>query len=117
MAAGKIIIKKEKLESDAFNDDEDYGLAGLFGGGYTDVLKDCGLSLERLKLGPLNRKKLIVLSLGGLLCHRVYRNDKSDRPANRAPDLVYGKHLGIYRENCVFCFNFFLVFHLVNDIN
>ena len=104
MAAGKIIIKKEKLESDAFNDDENYGLAGYFGGAYTDVLKDCGLSLERLKLGPLNRKKLIVLSLGGLLCHRFYLNDKSDRPANRAPDLVYGKHLGIYRENCVFFF-------------
>jgi hypothetical protein len=29
---------------------------------------DCGLSLEKLNLGP--RKKLLVLGLGGLLCHR-----------------------------------------------
>jgi hypothetical protein len=34
---------------------------------------DCGLSLGKLNLG--HRKKLLVLGLGGLLCHRVYRRD------------------------------------------
>ncbi|VVA35580.1 PREDICTED: ubiquitin domain-containing [Prunus dulcis] len=37
-------------------------------GNSSSEAKECGLPLEKLNLGP--RKKLLVLSLGGLLCHR-----------------------------------------------
>ena len=57
-------------------------------------LVDFGLALEKLTLGP--RKKLLVLSLGGLLCHRVFRHDKSKIPRYRDPDTSYGSFLGEY---------------------
>lgn len=56
-----------------------------------DAGDDCGLSLEKLNLGP--RKKLLVLGLGGLLCHRVHRRDWS-RTSYRSPDVSYGSFFG-----------------------
>jgi hypothetical protein len=40
------------------------------------------------------RKKLLVLGLGGLLCHRVCKRDVSDIPRSRYPDAFYGSILG-----------------------
>lgn len=57
------------------------------------TLQKCGLSLEKLNLGP--RKKLLVLSLGGLLCHRVHRDEASKIPKYRYPDATYGSFMGI----------------------
>ena len=50
------------------------------------------LPLEKLCLGP--RKKLLVLGLGGLLCHRVYRYGTSNIPRSRYPDASYGSFHG-----------------------
>jgi hypothetical protein len=52
---------------------------------------DCGLSLEKLNIG--HGKKLLVLGLGGLLCHRVYRRDWS-RTTFGKPDASYGNFFG-----------------------
>ena len=67
-------------------------------------LVEFGLALEKLTLGP--RKKLLVLSLGGLLCHRVFRHDKSKIPRYRDPDTSYGSFLGEYH----FVFKFWHVY-------
>ncbi|KAF5737493.1 hypothetical protein HS088_TW13G00374 [Tripterygium wilfordii] len=53
------------------------------------------LPLEKLSLGP--KKKLIVLSLGGVLCERVCRRDTSKIPRNRSPDASYGSML-VYKR-------------------
>ncbi|KAB2631021.1 hypothetical protein D8674_008540 [Pyrus ussuriensis x Pyrus communis] len=45
------------------------------------------LLLEKLNLGP--RKKLFVLSLGGLLWHRVHCDEASKIPKYRHPDAAY----------------------------
>ncbi|XP_050379522.1 uncharacterized protein LOC126796847 [Argentina anserina] len=45
------------------------------------------LPLEKLSLGP--RKKLLVLGLGGLLCHRVYRYGISNIPRSRRVDASF----------------------------
>ncbi|KAK0583623.1 hypothetical protein LWI29_000418 [Acer saccharum] len=58
-----------------------------------------GLSLTKLNLGP--KKKLVVLSLGGLLCHRVCRKDRStDHPIYRIPDASYGSFVVYKRPYC-----------------
>ncbi|KAJ7976043.1 NLI interacting factor-like phosphatase [Quillaja saponaria] len=62
-----------------------------------------GLSLERLNLrstATTPKKKLLVLSLGGLLCHRVYRYKKCDIPKFRHPDARYGSYLVYKRPYC-----------------
>jgi hypothetical protein len=56
-----------------------------------DAGDDCGLSLEKLNLGP--RKKLLILGLGGLLCHRVHRRDWS-RARYGNHDSSYGSIFG-----------------------
>ncbi|XP_062118155.1 uncharacterized protein LOC133831764 isoform X1 [Humulus lupulus] len=55
--------------------------------------------LERLNLGQ-RKRKLIVLALGGLLCHRVYRYDRSSVPRSRLPDTSYGSILVYKRPYC-----------------
>ncbi|CAN1190499.1 hypothetical protein LINPERPRIM_LOCUS40099 [Linum perenne] len=53
------------------------------------------LSLGKLTLGP--KKKLLIISLGGFLCHRVfkYRNNSRIRiPPNRTPDSSVGTFNG-----------------------
>ena len=72
---------KLKLAYDSYSDDDE------------EDSRDCGLSLERLSLGQ-RKKKLLVLSLGGMLCHRVYRYDKSSVPKFRVPDTSYGSMFG-----------------------
>lgn len=51
-----------------------------------------GLSLEKLNLQP--RKKLLVLSLNGLLLYRVYRKNKDKFPTTRNPDGRFASQLG-----------------------
>ncbi|KAK9290744.1 hypothetical protein L1049_008920 [Liquidambar formosana] len=76
-----------------------------------DAGNDCGLSLEKLNLGP--RKKLLVLCLGGLLVHRVYRYDYTTIPQHRLSDAAYGSFLVYKRPFCdefvKFCFERFEV--------
>ncbi|KAF4384813.1 hypothetical protein G4B88_000209 [Cannabis sativa] len=61
---------------------------------------DFGDLLEKLNLGQQRKKKLIVLALGGLLCHRVYRRDKSSAPRSRRPDTSYGNFFVYKRPYC-----------------
>jgi hypothetical protein len=58
-----------------------------------------GLAPKKLSPGP--RKKLLVLSLGGLLCQRVCRREVHNIPRFRHPDASYGSILG---ENPYLCF-------------
>ncbi|KAM2044982.1 hypothetical protein ACFX1T_009237 [Malus domestica] len=60
------------------------------------TLEKCGLSLEKLNLGP--RKKLLVLSLGGLLCHRVYHDEASKY---RHLDVAYGSFICIVEPKII----------------
>lgn len=64
-----------------------------------DTGDDCGLALDKLNLGP--RKKLLVLGLGGLLYHRVYRRVKSNIPVYCRHDASYGSFLG--KQNSSLC--------------
>lgn len=60
--------------------------------GKQDAGDDCRQSLEKLNLRP--RKKLLVLDVGGLLCHRVHRRDKSRIQPSRNPDAPDGNFFG-----------------------
>ncbi|KAL4605744.1 hypothetical protein ACB092_09G052500 [Castanea dentata] len=90
-------LKNKSVSYDSSDEEED--------------LDDFGLALEKLSLVP--RKKLLVLSLGGLLCHRVLRHDKSKIPRYRDPDTSYGSFLVYKRPHCEefmkFCFERFEV--------
>ncbi|XP_062005745.1 uncharacterized protein LOC133722905 [Rosa rugosa] len=58
-----------------------------------NTLDDLTLPLEKLNLGPEKKmKKLLVIGLGGLLCHRVYRTEKIYIPNYRHPDAAYGNY-------------------------
>ncbi|XP_021908778.1 uncharacterized protein LOC110822858 [Carica papaya] len=76
-----------------------------------DAAIGCLVSLEKLNLGP--RKKLIVLSLNGLLVYRVFFDDKLRMPKTRIVPARYGKHLVFKRPFCDefmrFCFERFEV--------
>jgi len=54
--------------------------------------------LQKSNLGP--RKKLLVMGLGGLLCHRVCKRDVSDIPRSRYHDAFYGSILVYKRPYC-----------------
>ncbi|XP_022143931.1 uncharacterized protein LOC111013724 [Momordica charantia] len=57
------------------------------------------LSLQKLNLGP--KKKLLILGLGGFLCHRVFRYDRSKFPKRRTcPDASYGSFHVYKRPHC-----------------
>jgi hypothetical protein len=58
----------------------------------SDDEKECELSVEKLNLGP--RKKLLVLNLGGLLCHRIRRRERPSDHRFRKPDGGYGGFYG-----------------------
>ncbi|ONH96301.1 hypothetical protein PRUPE_7G119500 [Prunus persica] len=64
-------------------------------GNSSSEAKECGLPLEKLNLGP--RKKLLVLSLGGLLCHRVHRYGRANIPRFRYVDASYGSFLFFFQ--------------------
>lgn len=61
------------------------------------TVDDLALPLEKLNLGPEKKKKLLVIGLGGLLCHRVYRTEKLHIPKHRRPDAAYGNYKGTYK--------------------
>ncbi|KAK3226721.1 hypothetical protein Dsin_006583 [Dipteronia sinensis] len=50
-----------------------------------------------MKLNPGPMKKLVVLSLGGLLCHRVCRRKILTDPINRSSDASYGS-IDVYKR-------------------
>ncbi|XP_044506889.1 uncharacterized protein LOC123226433 [Mangifera indica] len=62
-----------------------------------DAGSDFDLPLMKLSLGP--RKKLLVLSLGGLLCHRVHRRERTVS-INRSPDANFGNFKIYKRPYC-----------------
>lgn len=56
------------------------------------------LLLQKLNFGP--KKKLLIIGLGGFLCHRVYLYDyvnASKVPKHRRPDASYG-HFHVYNR-------------------
>lgn len=65
---------------------------------------DLGLTLVKLNLGP--RKKLLVLSLGGLLVHRVHAHERINIPRYVRPDIVNRNFRGQYSLIVVFCISF-----------
>lgn len=87
MAEGKSTDSSLKLKSvinddDSKDNEEDKG----------DLPDD--LSLEKLSL-EVPKKKLLVLCLGGLLCHRVcIRRGSGNVQTNRRPDAAYGSFKG-----------------------
>ncbi|PRQ43762.1 putative FCP1 domain, HAD-like domain-containing protein [Rosa chinensis] len=81
-----------------------------------DTGSHCGLSLQKLNLGP--RKKLLVFNLHGCLINRVYRHDSQARiPSDRSPDGRYGNHLVFKRPFAEgfmqFCFERFEIGNIV----
>ncbi|XP_004303039.1 PREDICTED: probable C-terminal domain small phosphatase [Fragaria vesca subsp. vesca] len=92
--AGKYLGKKVVLSVNE-DDDSDHDSVSCGSDGNDcdneDTGSHCGLSLQKLNLGP--RKKLLVFSLNGCLIHRVYGHDKANIPSDRSPDGTYGKHL------------------------
>ncbi|CAN0863598.1 Uncharacterized FCP1 homology domain-containing protein C1271.03c [Linum grandiflorum] len=75
-----------KLKAVVNNSDDDNNNDDDKGG---DLSTDL-LSLEKLSLGP--EKKLLVIPVGGFLCHRVfkYRKTRVRIPGNRTPDSSSG---------------------------
>lgn len=66
-----------------------------YGGTDTDSEDDeTDLPLDKLNLQPKVQKKLIVLSVGGLLVHRVHAKDKASIRGMK-PDFVSHKFSGI----------------------
>lgn len=51
------------------------------------------IAIEKLNMGP--KKKLLVLGLGGLLCHRVCRKNWFDVPKHCSPDASFGSIFGM----------------------
>ncbi|XP_038721046.1 uncharacterized protein LOC120013338 [Tripterygium wilfordii] len=82
--AGKEKIVYHGENSDSEGDDHNHGKE-----------EELDLPLEKLNLGP--KKKLIVLSLGGVLCERVCRREKRKIPRNRRADASYGSML-VYKR-------------------
>lgn len=68
--------------------------------------------LDKLSLEPKKekqKKKLLVLSLSGLLLHRVHRRTYRKTPKNRSPDASCGPNLG----NICFLISNFIIFNLL----
>ncbi|XP_010419282.1 PREDICTED: uncharacterized protein LOC104704986 [Camelina sativa] len=60
---------------------------------------ELSLILDKLSLAPPNKeeKKLLVLSLNGLLLHRVHKQVLHKAPKNRSPDASCGPNL-VYKR-------------------
>uniref|UniRef100_A0A9I9DVL9 Mitochondrial import inner membrane translocase subunit TIM50 n=1 Tax=Cucumis melo TaxID=3656 RepID=A0A9I9DVL9_CUCME len=70
---------------------------------------DLGLSMKSLSLGP--KKKLLIMGIGGFLCHRVcYRYRRETIPKHRHPDASYGSfyvvHISMLVYKRPFCEDF-----------
>lgn len=67
---------------------------------------DYGLSLKKLfRLGP--KKKLVVLSLNGVLLSRIHIADRCEVPKSRKPDGLFGHRLGTYTCLISYILSFF----------
>lgn len=55
---------------------------------------DLGISMDKLNIGP--KKKLLVLPIGGILCHKVHRYGPYTVPRNRRPDFSSGQFMSKY---------------------
>ncbi|KAI9154449.1 hypothetical protein LWI28_026461 [Acer negundo] len=76
--------KKAELLNDSDSDSENEKQKEV-------VEDDTGLlSLINLNLGP--KKKLLVISLGGLLCHRVFHKERTTVPIRRKPGALIGNY-------------------------
>lgn len=103
MAEGKSTDSSLKLKS-VIHDDDSKGNEEDKGD-----LPD-GLSLEKLSL-KVPKKKLLILCLGGLLCHRVCLKRGRNYgyvKTNRRPDTAYGSFEGKVVINLQ-CFFFFVL--------
>uniref|UniRef100_A0A7N0UDD9 Mitochondrial import inner membrane translocase subunit TIM50 n=2 Tax=Kalanchoe fedtschenkoi TaxID=63787 RepID=A0A7N0UDD9_KALFE len=100
-SGSKLLKQKKVLEvEDDESDNEEKGDSS-----------ELGLALEKLSLGK--KKKLLVLCLGGLLFHRVFRYVRHKIPKTRSPDTTYGSFY-VYKRPFVedflkFCFERFEV--------
>ncbi|XP_010553344.1 PREDICTED: uncharacterized protein LOC104823468 isoform X1 [Tarenaya hassleriana] len=56
--------------------------------------------LEKLSLGSAKKKKLLILSLGGVLVRRFHVADKWKLPKNRSPHATYGLYYVYKRPFC-----------------
>lgn len=68
--------------------------------------------LDKLSLEPKKekqKKKLLVLSLSGLLLHRVHQRTNRKTPKNRSPDASCGPNLG----NLFLLISNFIIFNLL----
>lgn len=89
----------EKLKSKIISSHDDHSDSDSDEDRNTSDHEHLGLPLEKLSLGP--RKKLLVLGLGGLLCHRVYRyGSMSNIPRSRYADASYGSFYVYKRPYC-----------------
>lgn len=70
---------------------------------------DLGLSMKSLSLGP--KKKLLIMGIGGFLCHRVcYRYRRETIPKHRHPDASYGSFYGLTILLLIF---FSMIYHII----
>ncbi|KAJ6892671.1 hypothetical protein NC651_025776 [Populus alba x Populus x berolinensis] len=106
MAEGKSTGSSLKLKSVIHDDDSKDNEEGK------GDLPDDILSLEKLSL-KVPEKKLLILCLGGLLCHRVCLKRGRNVKTNRRPDTAYGSFEVYKRPFCddfvKFCFERFEV--------
>ncbi|CAN1813828.1 hypothetical protein LINPERHAP1_LOCUS26969 [Linum perenne] len=85
-----IMADRRKLKAVLYDSDDDDDQTRTTTDDEKDLTTEL-LSLGKLTLGP--KKKLLIISLGGFLCHRVfkYRNNSRVRiPPNRSPDSSVG---------------------------
>jgi len=66
--------------------------------------------LDKLSLVPKKEdKKLLVLSLNGLLLHRLHIKNKRNAPKNRSPDTSCGPNLGNISIVVLFIHFFYII--------
>ena len=81
---------------------------------------DLGLSMKNLSLGP--KKKLLIMGIGGFLCHRVcHRYGRQKIPTHRLPDASYGSFYGHHSPfdfllSMICCNYYYYLFHLLMNI-
>lgn len=85
-------MAEEKLKKSIIaSDDSDDEYSGDTVSEQTELSSILGkLSIEPQK----EKKKLLVLSLSGLLLHRVHKKEMRKKPKNRSPDASCGPNLG-----------------------
>ncbi|XP_010509460.1 PREDICTED: uncharacterized protein LOC104785872 [Camelina sativa] len=84
--------KNEKSIIASVDNDDEYS-----GEGDGSDSEHAELSSLLVKLSLAAKKKLLVLSLSGLLLHRVHKKDMRKKPKNRSPDASCGPNL-VYKR-------------------